>query len=132
MRAVPAAEEVEHRDRRSLRSALTLGAVVTFAGAVGVVVFGVVVTSGVYGSRMAWLLGAALPLLAATAVLSGLALRTSRRGDRTPAPRPAGADPRRLLLWSALVLFGIPLALAVLLVVSYGFIFVLHGVGLLR
>jgi high-affinity Fe2+/Pb2+ permease len=41
-----------------------------FLGAILVFLFGVVLTSGVYGSRIAWLLGVSVPLLAIAAVLA--------------------------------------------------------------
>ncbi len=67
-------------------------------------------TSGVYGSRLAWLLGVALPLLAIT-MLPGLVGPTAARAGRPPrvAPRDrrdqAGRPPR------GRPLFGIPVAL---------------------
>ena len=50
---------------------------VVFVGAVGVFLFGVIVTSGVYGSRMAWLLGVVLPLLVIATLFAGLAAKVS-------------------------------------------------------
>ena len=44
-------------------------ALLALAAAVLVILLGVIATSGVYGSRMAWLLGAVLPLLALSMVL---------------------------------------------------------------
>jgi hypothetical protein len=72
-------------------------AMVTLAGAVGVIVFGALATSGFYGSRMAWFLGVAVPFLAISMLLSGLAGRAAdgtaaggRPRCHAPASAPAG------------------------------------------
>ena len=101
--------------------------------------FGVVWTHGVYGSRMAWLLLVVLPLLA---VAGGLALAGARYGvDNGPAiaengprrtlPRsPPGRHDRRGAMKTlgvvSLALIGVPFALAGMLLVTYGLLFVSH------
>jgi hypothetical protein len=104
-------------------------ALVTLTAAVVVIAFGVIATSGVYGSRMAWLLGVALPLLAASMLLSWLAVRTSSRArPNDPAAVPAhGSGVGRVVFASAALLFAIPFALAALLLVFYAVLMVLHG-----
>src|SRR5580700_4227932 len=102
----------------------------TFTGAILVFLFGVIVTSGVYGSRMAWLLGVVLPLLAVTAVQSKLAL--SRRVRVEPFEPKGAPDTRKTLFRAPLVLLAIPAVLALMLLSGYGLIFVLHGIGLLH
>ena len=114
---------------------LTAGAMLSFAAAALVMVFGVIATSGVYGSRMAWLLGVALPLLVITMLLARVAPRPAARvHEETPSsPGHAGPglDGRRTLFVAALVLLGIPVALAGTLLSAYAFIFVVHGISLL-
>jgi hypothetical protein len=123
------------RALRALRALLTAGAALTFTAAALVIIFGVLATSGVYGSRMAWLVGVALPLLAMTMLLSWLATRAAARVGPGPTPSPAGpgrvVDVRKMLLVAALVLIGIPVALAGALLSVYAMIFVLHGISLL-
>ncbi len=118
--------------RRAPRALLTAGAALTFTAAVLVIIFGVLATSGVYGARMAWLVVAALPLLATTMLLSWLATRAAPRSRQGPASSPGtGVDLRKLLLVAALVVVGIPVALAVALLSVYALIFVVHGISLL-
>ena len=118
-----------------LRALLTTGAALTLTAAVLVIIFGVLATSGVYGSRMAWLVGVALPLLAMTVLLSWSATRAATRSVQGPTPSPRGqgrvVDVRKMLLVAALVLIGIPVALAGALLSVYAMIFVLHGISLL-
>jgi hypothetical protein len=113
---------------------LTLCSAVTLVAAVEVILFGVVWTHGVYGSRMAWLGGVALPLLMITAALAwagarhgattggGSADGVSNAGlahrNRRSAPRAIGV--------TSLVLIGIPVAFTFLLLVTYSLIFVSH------
>ncbi len=116
----------------TLRTLLSAGALLTFAAAALVIVFGVIATSGVYGSRLAWLVAVALPLLATTMLLSWLATRAAPRARRGPASSPGkGVDLRKLLFVAALALVGIPVALAVALLSVYALIFVVHGISLL-
>ena len=113
---------------------LTLCSVVTLVAAIEVILFGVIWTDGVYGSGMAWLGGVALPLLGITAALawagarpgptadSGMANGVSSAGmthrDRRSAPRAIGI--------TSLALVGIPAAFFLLLLMTYGLIFVSH------
>lgn len=80
--------------------------VVSFVGAVVVFIAGVIVTSGTYGSRMAWLLGVVLPLLLLTALFARLACR------------PAGPNGKKVATSSRLR----PMSAVMLLVI--GFLFV--------
>ena len=112
----------------------TLCSAVTLVAAIEVILFGVIWTHGVYGSRMAWLGGVALPLLVITAALAwagarpgptadgGMADGVSNAGtthrDRRSAPRTIGI--------TSLVLVGIPVAFFLLLLMTYGLIFVSH------
>ncbi len=74
-------------------------ALLTLTAAALVIVFGVIATSGVYGRRMAWLLGVAAPLLATSMGLSWLARpRPGRHGMAGPSGQQRG------LLVSALAL----------------------------
>ncbi len=123
------------RGRGVLRVLLTAGAVLSFTAAVLVFLLGVVATSGVYGSRVAWLVGVALPLLATTMLLTWSAARLAAGPRRGSSPSPAGARPgddgRRMLFVAALVLFGVPVALVGILLSVDALIFVVHGVSLL-
>ena len=112
---------------------LTAVAICTCLAAVLVVVFGVVATSGVYGSRMAWMLGVALPLLVLTLLLAGLAERAGARTHGRPAPaRPSDrALPARAVTAAALVLLGVPAALAGALLSADALTVVVHAVSLL-
>ena len=112
----------------------TLCSAVALVAAIEVILFGVIWTHGVYGSRMAWLGGVALPLLVITAALAwagarpgptadgGMANGVSNAGtshrDRRSAPRAIGI--------TSLVLVGIPVAFLLLLLMTYGLIFVSH------
>ena len=100
-------------------------ALLTLTAAAIVIVFGVIATSGVYGCRMAWLLGVAVPLLAASMALSWLA----RRALAGAAWR--GRRVNDVVFLSAFSLFGIPSALAVTALAVYVLLFALHGVSLL-
>ena len=112
----------------------TLCSAVTLVAAIESILFGVIWTHGVYGSRMAWLGGVALPLLVVASALAwtgarprpdadgGTADGVSRAGtthrDRRSAPRTIGI--------TSLVLVGIPVAFFLLLAMTYGLIFVSH------
>ncbi len=65
-----------------MRATTTAGiaSVVTLMAALFVLLFGVLATSGVYGSRLAWLLGVVLPLLALTMLLAWMSLGGLGRG----------------------------------------------------
>jgi hypothetical protein len=107
------------------RILLMFGAVVAFISAAVVLVLGVVATSGVYGSRMAWLMGVVLPLLALTALLSWLASRSANLSSH-----PQRGQWGRGISVTALVLVGIPFVLAGMLLFVYGVLIVLHALGL--
>jgi hypothetical protein len=109
-------------------AAPTAVALVTLTAALVVIAFGVIATSGVYGSRMGWLLGAALPLLATSMLLSWLAVRATSRARSEGLPAH-GSVVGRVVFASASLLFAIPFALAALLLVLYGVIMVLHGLS---
>ena len=112
----------------------TLCSAVTLVAAFEVILFGVIWTQGVYGSRMAWLGGVALPLLVITAALAwagtrpgptadggmtdGVSNAETTHRDRRSAPRAMGI--------TSLVLVGIPVAFFLLLLTTYGLIFVSH------
>lgn len=115
---------------------LAMGAALALVGAIGVFVFGVVWTHGVYGSRMAWLVGVVLPLLA---VAAGLALAAARHGVIADSGHTEGVQSGRsdgghrdrrgalkVVGVTSLVLFGVPFALAGLLLLTYGLLFVRH------
>ncbi len=114
-------------------AAAGVSALVTLVAAVLVIVFGVLATSGVYGSRMAWLLGVALPLLALTMLLAWLSLGGPRRARPETHLAPGDRHDRvgRGLLLIAASLFGIPFVLAATLLAVYAFLFVAHGLSLL-
>jgi hypothetical protein len=122
-RIVPAASSAGGRGL--LRAVLTADALLTFTGAVCVIAFGVIATSGVYGSRLAWLLGIAFPLLALTIGLSWFAARAPARADHGRVDMP------RVLFVTAVVLLAIPLGCALALLSVYALLFVLHGVSML-
>jgi hypothetical protein len=126
-------------DKTGVNTALAVCSVVALVGASQVFLFGVVWTHGVYGSRMAWLLGVVLPLIA---VAGGLALAGARYGvatgpgppendpHRTRPPAQPGRHDRRGAMKTlgvvSLALLGIPFALAGLLLMTYGLLFVSH------
>ena len=99
--------------------------------AVVVIAFGVIATSGVYGSRMAWLLGVAMPLLALSVLCAWLSGRRRPAAFPSPSASPAHVPAGRAVLVSAAVLLGMPVAFAAMLLTTYGVIFVVHGIGLL-
>jgi hypothetical protein len=112
----------------------TLCSAVTLVAAIEVMLFGVMWTHGVYGSRMAWLGGVALPLMVITVALAwfgarpgptadgglanGVSNAATTHRDRRSAPRTIGI--------TSLVLVGIPVAFFLLLLMTYGLIFVSH------
>jgi hypothetical protein len=118
----------------AIAAAASVAAVATLTAAVTVIGFGVIAASGVYGSRMAWLLGGAMPLLATTMILSWLARRTTAR-PTTARRRTARTGPslgRRLsrpVFLTALSLFGIPAAFAVSVLAVYALLFVHDGLS---
>jgi hypothetical protein len=92
-------------------------------GAVTVFILGVIATSGTYGSRMAWLLGVTLPLLALAAGLFWLcSVVASRRGDSSTT------QVRNVLTLFALTAFAVPFVIALVIASVYGLLFALDGV----
>jgi hypothetical protein len=118
-----------------VRATATAGiaSVVTLMAALFVILFGVLATSGVYGSRLAWFLGVALPLLALTMVLAWFSLGGRRRAR--PFLHVASADRHdqagRGVFLVAAALFGLPLALAALLLLTDAAFLVAHGLSVL-
>jgi hypothetical protein len=110
-----------------------IASVVTLMAALFVILFGVLATSGVYGSRLAWLLAVALPLLALTMLLASLSLRGRRRARPFVhvAPGDRHDQAGRGVLLVAASLCGLPLALAAMLLLTYAVFFVAHGLRLL-
>ena len=91
--------------------------------------FGVIVTSGVYGSRRAWLLGVVLPLLVLGALFAWLAAKAH---DSTAGGVADGqiVSSRRLRTFSVICLglVAVPFALAAMLLFVYGIAFAIYGV----
>jgi hypothetical protein len=119
--------------RAASTSTAGVASVLTLMGALFVILFGVVATSGVYGSRLAWLLGVALPLLAITILLAWLSLggagHVRRRLHVTSGDRQDRAG--RGVLLVAASLLGLPLALAAMLLLTDALLFVARGLSLL-
>jgi hypothetical protein len=132
-----------------VRATTTAGvaSVVTLTAALFVLLFGVLATSGVYGSRLAWLL-VALPLLALTMLLASLSLGGRSLGGRSlggpslggprwarPFHNVASGDRHdqagRGVFLVAASLFGLPLAFAAILLLTDTVFFVAHGLSLL-
>jgi hypothetical protein len=105
---------------------------VALTAALIVTVFGVIATAGVYGSRMAWLLGVALPLLAISMLLSKVALHTPARAgagpDRNRTVAPPGRKGVRMVFVAAALAFAIPLVLAVMLLAADGMFLAAHHI----
>jgi hypothetical protein len=133
MTAVAGRRTAPDHGRAAARNAAGVAAIVTLCVAVAVIVFGVLVTSGVYGSRLAWLFGVALPLLAVTMLLSWLSVPLSARATlRTRAVvRSRREQIARAVFLTALSLFGLPLALALMLLAVIAVVGVIHELSLL-
>jgi len=115
--------------------ALVTGAALSLIAAATVFLLGVIWTRGVYGSRMAWLLGVVLPLLALAAVLAFAAGRYGVKADSVDAERatlPGSRDGdgrrrgARVVGVASLILVGIPFVFAGMLVLTYGLLFIVH------
>ncbi|HVB94373.1 MAG TPA: hypothetical protein VND67_08630 [Acidimicrobiales bacterium] len=108
---------------------LTAAAGMAFVGAIVVFLFGVIETTGVYGSRLAWLLGIVLPLLFLGALFARLAARID---DSTVDGDARGqvVSSQRLRTFSVIGwgLVAVPFALAAMLLFTYGVFFAIHGV----
>jgi hypothetical protein len=94
-----------------------------------VIAFGVIVTSGTYGSRLAWFLGVAVPVLALSALLAWLPTRRRPASGSAAHAAPGTAVIRRVVFVGTLVLVGAPAALAAMLLTTYGVFFVAHGIS---
>jgi hypothetical protein len=103
----------------------TLCSAVTLVAAIEVILFGVIWTHGVYGSRMAWLGGLAAPLLLITAALAWAGARPGPTGDTEATHRDRRIAPRTIGT-ASLLLVGIPVAFFLLLLLTYGSIVVSH------
>ena len=109
-------------------------AIVTLDAAVMVLVFGVLVTSGVYGSRLAWFLGVAVPLLVITMLLSRLSMRVPPRAGHASLPAVCARRVwvSRAVFLTASSLVAIPCALAAGLLAADLLALARHGVSLLH
>jgi len=105
----------------------------TFVGAIVIFVTGVLWTDAVYGTRRAWFLGVVAPLLAFTAGLGWLAAPKPVRGEVMPTAH--GVGPResiqtktaRSLVIVSLALLAIPVALAAMILLTYGILILVHS-----
>ena len=116
-----------------MKAAAGVSALVALVAAVLVIIFGVLATSGVYGSRLAWFLGVALPLLALATLAAWLSLGGPRRARRETHGTPGDRHLRlgRGVLLVASSLFGLPFALATTLLAAYALLFAAHSLSLL-
>ncbi|HEY1988969.1 MAG TPA: hypothetical protein VGG43_05865 [Acidimicrobiales bacterium] len=114
---------------RAIRRLLCVAAGLVFLGAMVVFLFGVIVTAGVYGSRLAWLLGIVLPLLVLGALFARVAAITGASiGDGSAAGRVASNARLRRFSVICLAMATVPFALAAMLLFVYGVAFALYGV----
>jgi hypothetical protein len=111
-----------------------IGASVTLTAASFVLLFGVVATAGVYGSRVAWLCGVAMPLLALTMLLARLSMVRPAwsAGHGHPPPDGRRAQVGRGLFLVALSLFGLPCVFVAAVLSVDAFLIAVHGLLLLR
>ncbi len=105
--------------------------IAAFAGAISTFIFGVVVTKGVYGSRIAWLMGVTVPLFAISAVLAGGASRAATTGaaaadGTTPESGSHGIKVAKTIAGISLTAIGIPCILAAMFLAVYGIIFAVY------
>jgi hypothetical protein len=99
---------------------LGISGLVVLLAALVVISTGIIATDAVYGTRVAWLLSVAMPLLVVAAVLSGAAMRRARRrGLSSRWVRMTSA-----VLWVAGGLALAPVAFLILIGLFYGFLFV--------
>ena len=105
---------------------LTVAALLAYLAAILMFMRGVVATSAVYGTRVAWLIGVVLPVLAFSTLLSWLAYRTGKR----TATRSTMWVKRlsRGLMITDLCLLGIPLALTITYLTAYALMFIWYVV----
>jgi hypothetical protein len=117
---------------RATSAAAGGAALVALTVALIVIAFGVIATAGVYGSRMAWLLGVALPLLAISMLLAKVALRAPAPAgvgpDRNRTVAPSGRKGVRVVFVAAAIVFAIPLMLAMMLLAVDGLFLAAHAI----
>ena len=101
--------------------ALMATAALTGLGAVVVLLLGVILTTGVYGSRMAWLVGVGLSMLGLTAMSTWLASMVE--------PRTSAKRYLRVASLVALAFIAIPFVLAGLLLVAYLLLLIRYEIG---
>jgi hypothetical protein len=105
---------------------------VAFLGAILVFIFGVAFTNGVYGSRIAWLLGVSIPLLAIASVLAtGTFRRVGKLEGRDESVGKSnqiggGVKVSKTIAGISVTLIAIPFALAAMLLCVYGLFIVIH------
>jgi hypothetical protein len=101
-----------------------------FLGAILVFLFGVVFTSGVYGSRIAWLLGVSIPLLVIALVLATGAVKLDGRDDPIgKTNRIDGVKVSKTITGISAALIATPFAIAAMLLCAYGSFFVIYLVS---
>ena len=113
-----------------MRMTATAASLATLVTALLVIVFGVLATSGVYGSRLAWLLGVALPLLAITMLLTRLSSGGSpvvRGGTRHPTEGPTRRVGRGVFV-VAFSFFALPAVLVGAGLAAYALLFAVYAV----
>jgi hypothetical protein len=113
---LPNVEAPRSGRRGVLAAAPMVAAALTGLGALAFFLFGVILTAGVYGSRMAWLLGVVLPLLGITAMLAWLASKAEVHASVKSHLRAVATV--------ALGLIAIPFVLAGLLLTVYLLLFI--------
>ncbi len=116
---------MEHPPAAAATNLAAIAAVATLSATVIVIAFGVIATSGTYGSRMAWLLGVAMPLLTTSMIMSWLARRAASAGPSL------GRRVARPVFLAALSLLGIPPAYTATVLAVYAFLFAHHGLSCL-
>jgi hypothetical protein len=115
---------------RAIHLLLGAAAALAFLGAVVVFLFGVILAGGVYGSRLAWLLGVVLPLLVLGALFARVAANIGGSiGAGSATGHVVTSERLRRFSVICLALVAVPFALAALLLFVYGVAFVLFGVG---
>ena len=114
--------------KRATRILLTATAGVAFLGAIVVFLFGVIETTGVYGSRLAWLLGVVLPLLIVGALFSRLASGIGSTVDGVAGGQDVSNQKLRTFSVICFGLVAVPFALAAMLLFVYGVAFAIYGV----
>jgi hypothetical protein len=106
-------------------------AIAAFAGAGLTFLFGVVVTKGVYGSRIAWLMGVTVPLFAIAAVLAVGASRAATTDGpaadgTTPENGSHGVRAAKTIAGISFAAIATPFVLAAMILALYGLIFAVY------